>query len=123
LAINKIGGVSQWVDIRIAENDLEKYLRENNCKYIVVLNSILTKVKNIEDKIELNKVLIVCHTDSLSENMPEINSEEDLKLSKVHEVKYQKFAEFLTADIDYISTSPVPFDKSRKSIMVQSSGS
>lgn len=122
LAINKLGAVSKWFDVRAGEKSIEDYANSSNCKYLVVLNMILPKVQTIIDNTKIEKIFIIEPETFL--NMDACSScqhESETIDNALEDIRYSKFIELLTTN-NYTDVSVEPFEKDRPSIMVQSSG-
>ena len=66
LALNKIGAVSKWIDLRVKKDDLEYYINEHESKYIICFDMLIPVVKDAINKTDVLKAIIVKPTDSLS---------------------------------------------------------
>lgn len=122
LAINKIGAVSKWFDIRAGEKSIEHYANSSNCKYMMVLNTILPKVQAIIDNTKIEKIFLIEPEAFLNmDACPSCQNESETINNALEDVRYSKFIELLTAN-NYTDVSVEPFEKDRPSIMVQSSG-
>ena len=56
LALNKIGAISKWLDVRASARDLEHYLTEHNCEIMVSLDMVAPKVSEIINNTDIKKV-------------------------------------------------------------------
>ena len=120
LALNKIGVVSKWFDIRAGEIDIRDYANDSNCKYIIAFDMLIPKIEKILNDTNLEKVIIIHPTDSLSRTMQFIYS---LKAKKLpNDSRYVRFNKFVSEGTYNSNIKCVSFDKSRPSIMIQSSG-
>ena len=120
LALNKLGVVSKWFDVRAGEKDIEDYANDSNCRYIIIFDMLLPKVQKILDSTKLEKVLVIYPTDSLSAVMQMVYSLKANRLPK--DSRYARFKEFIQSGNSKTNTASVVFDKNRPSIMIQSSG-
>lgn len=126
LALNKIGAVSKWFDLRANSNDIEKYANSSNCKYMVAFDMIVPKVEEIIDKTELKKVLIMNPVATLPKykqvlyNMKKKMDKTYIK--KPDDERYVDFSKFMKKGDKNSTLEPIKFDKNRPSIMIQSSG-
>lgn len=59
LAINKIGAIANFMHPLCSENEIRKSLNETNSKILILLDSNFIKLKNIENDINVNKVILV----------------------------------------------------------------
>ncbi len=64
LALNKIGAVSNIIDVRYPEKAIETFLNEAKSKYCVILDLCYPNVKNIIDKTKVEKVITVSPVES-----------------------------------------------------------
>ncbi len=120
LALNKLGVVSKWFDVRASENDIESYANDSNCRYIIAFDMLLPRIEQILDNTKIEKVLVIQPTDSLSKLLQFAYSFKANRLPK--DSRYIRFKTFVKTG-SYNSQIPcVPFDKNRPSIMIQSSG-
>lgn len=121
LALNKLGVVSKWFDIRAGEMDIKDYANDSNCRYLIVFDLLLPKVQLILDQTCLEKVLVIYPSDSLS-----VTKQTAYKLFKANHIpkdnRYISFKNFINTLDDGSETNSVSFDKSRPSVMIQSSG-
>lgn len=120
LALNKLGVISKWFDVRAGEKDIEDYANDSNCRYLIAFDMLLPKIQMILDNTNLEKVLIIYPTDSLSIIMQAAYSLKANRLPK--DSRYVRFKKFVK---DGNSNSNIPciaFDKKRPTIMIQSSG-
>lgn len=120
LALNKLGVVSKWFDVRAGEKDIEDYANDSNCRYIIAYDMLLPKVQMILDNTKLEKVLVIYPTDSLSITMQMIYSLKANRLPK--DSRYARFKDFIKRGNSKTNNTSVAFDKNRPSIMIQSSG-
>ena len=126
LALNKLGAISKWFDLRANENDIEKYANSSNCKYMVSFDMILPKVKNVIDKTDLRKVIVVSPVDSLPKYKRAIyNAKNKINKSNVNisnDKRFIKYLDFVHQGKMGNETLSVEYDENRPSIMIQSSG-
>ena len=57
LALNKLGVVSKWFDIRAGEKDIEDYANDSNCRYLIAFDLLLPKIQSILDSTCIEQVL------------------------------------------------------------------
>ena len=120
LALNKIGVVSKWFDVRASVKDIEEYAVESKCRYIIAFDLLLPKIKAVLDKTKLEKVIIITPADSLSK-IKQIGYTAKERLSIPNDSRYYRFYSFIKSyEADPIEC--VAFDKNRPSVMIQSSG-
>ncbi len=63
-ALNKIGAISNMVDIRYTKQAVEGYLKEVKSKYFITLDLAYPKFKDIIDNTDVEKVIMVSPTNS-----------------------------------------------------------
>ena len=120
LALNKIGAVSKWFDVRASEKDIEKYAIGSKCRYIIAFDLLLPKIKAVLDNTKLEKVIIITPADSLSK-IKQIGYAAKEKLSIPNDNRYYRFYSFIKA-YESDTVESVAFEKERPSVMIQSSG-
>ena len=116
LALNKLGAVSKWFDVRAGEKDIEEYANDSNCKAVIALDSLLPKINLICDNTNLEKIISVNPMESL---MPSNNIANDETVMSDRYLDYHTLRSM--ADENEVIEC-VEFDKNRPSIMIQSSG-
>lgn len=120
LALDKIGVVSKWFDVRASEKDVEEYVNQSKCRYIIAFDMLISKIQTIFDKTALEKVIIITPADSLS-RIKQIGYAAKTKLLIPKDSRYFRFYSFIqTFESDMVEC--VDFDKNRPSVMIQSSG-
>ena len=126
LALNKIGAVSKWFDLRASQKDIADYANSSNCRFTVVFDLLLPKIREILDETNIQKVLVVTPVDSLPFPVQVAYrvkcTKEGKKYSLPDDKRYEKMASFLRKGNAAASLPRVSFDKSRPSVMIQSSG-
>ena len=55
LSLNKIGAITKWFDIRASENDIKEYANTSNCKCLIILDFLISKVQLILKKYKSSK--------------------------------------------------------------------
>ncbi|MCQ2478776.1 MAG: fatty acid--CoA ligase family protein, partial [Clostridia bacterium] len=123
---NKIGVVSKWFDIRAGEKDIEGYINESNCRYIIAFDMLLPKIKMIIDKTCLERVLVINPADSLGK-ASQIAYTVKSKIGgnyypMPNDKRYMGFQKFIKQYDNGKDLPCVAFDKNRPSVMIQSSG-
>lgn len=126
LALNKIGAVSKWLDLRASAEELEHYLTEHNCEVMVSLDKVAPKVESIINNTDIKKVMMVSPADSLS-SIQNIGYKLKNKLNGnnnelIHNNKFISFNEFIKQYDNKEIAEIVKFDKNKPSVIVQSSG-
>ena len=120
LALNKIGVISRWFDVRASEKDIEDYANDSKCRCIIALDMLLPKIQMVLENTAIEKVLVVYPTDSLSVIMQAVYSLKANRLPK--DSRYIRYKDFVQNGNPIKNTPCVAFDKERPSVMIQSSG-
>lgn len=120
LALNKLGAISRWFDVRASEIDIANYANDSNCKYLIIFDLLLPRITKVLDKTGLEKVLVIHPTDSLSKIMQMVYGVKANKSPK--DERYERFPKFIKGNSKGEDFSCVSFDRNRQSIMIQSSG-
>lgn len=120
LALNKIGVVSRWFDVRASEKDIENYANDSNSRCIIAFDMLLPKIKMAINNTKLEKVLIIYPTDSLSFMVQTAYS---LKAKKLpNDSRFIRYKDFLKNGTAQNDIACISFDRYRPSLMIQSSG-
>ena len=126
LALNKIGAVSKWFDIRASEKDIEEYANSSSCKYMITFDMLIPKIEKAINKTSLTKVIVINPTDSLSLLKQKLYKLKCLKdktfIAIPKDKKYIAFNEFIKCGDKNSKLESVKFDGNKPSIMIQSSG-
>ena len=120
LALNKLGAVSKWFDVRAGEKDIEDYANDSSCRYIIAFDMLLPKIRAILDNTAVEKVLVIHPTDSLPVFVRALYAIKAKHLPK--DQRYLRFSHFIKNGDPNSDIPCVPFDRNRPAIMVQSSG-
>ena len=121
LALNKIGVVSKWFDVRASEKDIECYANDSNCRYLIAFDMLIDRIKLALDNTNLEKVLIIKPTDCLSAIIQIVYAIKN-KIRLPKDTRYHLFKNFVKDNYTNSNIPCVSFDKDRPSIMIQSSG-
>ena len=127
LALNRIGCVSKWFDIRAGEKDIEQYANESRCKWLIAFEILIHKIEKIIDGTGLERVLIVSPADALGTGKRIVNAVSEIfKRNAVKlpaDKRYVKFSKMLgTEEICDCNIPIAEADPHRPSIIIQSSG-
>ncbi len=127
LALNKIGAISKWIDLRIKEKDFIKNINESNCKILVIFDGIADKVQNIASETNLEKIIVASPKNYLNpviQILANIKDKREGKTISLSENKlFIKYEDFLKTGAIISDVPAVTFIKDKPSIIVQSSGS
>lgn len=121
LALNKLGVISKWIDIRTSEKDIEQAINESHCRMMVAFDMLLPKIDSILQNTTLEKVIILKPVCALSKSI-QIAYVIKNKSKLPKDSRYIYYEEFVTTGDFSKSPECVPFDKNRPTVMIQSSG-
>lgn len=121
LALNKLGVVSKWIDIRASEKDIEQSANESNCRLLVAFDMLLPKIEMILNSTKLEKVIIIKPVDTLPK-MVQLAYSIKNKCKLPDDSRYIYFSNFIKTGRATATVGCVPFDPIRPSVMIQSSG-
>lgn len=135
-AINKIGAISKWIDIRSTEKELIEYINQNNSKVMFCFEFLIPTLEKISKETNLEKIVSISPAHSMKPLKVLLNSpREFLKMvdmaknaNKEHKVvlpendKFISYPEYeeMGAKFSHL-VNQVKFDKDRPSIILQSS--
>ena len=126
LALNKLGAISKWFDVRAGQKDIEHYANSSNCICAVIFDMLLPKIEPILNNTKLKNVIILTSTASLPKMKQKLFTLKQ-KATKTYnpipkDSRYITYCDFLkNGDVNSKIVS-VDFDIMKPSIMVQSSG-
>lgn len=124
-AINKIGAVSNMVDVRYTKQATEMYLKEVKSKLLITLDLCYKKVDDIIDKTDVEKVLIVSPTNSVAKTLKPIIKIDNLLKGKKDNIpygeKYINWNEFIKGG-QGLSIDTVPYEKDYPAAIVHTGG-
>lgn len=127
LSLSKIGATMSWIDLRSKPKDVLRYINSGNCKTIIVFEDMLPLIESIIDETDVKKVVVSSPKDYLSPIIKVLAMLKDKKDGKKivlpNDPRFVRFNDFIkNVDTNNLIT-PVPFEKDRPSLIVQSSGS
>ena len=121
LALNKLGVVSKWFDIRASEKDIEQSANESNCKVLIAFDMLLPKIEPILNNTKLEKIIVIKPVGALPKLVQIAYSfKNNCKLP--NDSRYIYFGKLVKTGDVRKTPACAPFDKNRPSIMIQSSG-
>lgn len=127
LALNKIGAISKWIDLRTKGNDLIKNLNESQCKIVVIFDEIMPLFEKIINETNVEKVLMSSPKDYLPEPVRILANFKDKKDGKYIETpndkRFMRFIDFMKTGNKNNNWIPAPFEKDKPTLIIQSSGS
>ncbi len=121
LALNKIGAVSKWIDIRTNEKGIERAANESNCKAVIAFDILLPKIQLVVNNTCLEKIIVVNPVGTLSPVVQLLYALKN-KNKAPKDARYVPFWEFAHTGDPNTACASVPFDRNKPSIMIQSSG-
>ena len=127
LALNYIGAISKWVDLRSSENGLIHYFNEHNCKVCICFDKIIKNVEDIISKTNLETVIVNKPVDSL-DKIKNIGYDIMMNLREKTSVipkdkRFITFKEFENLGKNLNNEFKLAsYDKEEPSLIVQSSG-
>ena len=125
LALNKIGAVSKWIDLRVKNNDFEHYINEHESKYVFIFDILTKSMEEIIDNTDVKKAVIINPVESLGaipKVVYNIKGRMDGTIDSFPKDKrFVKFSKLLDKNnkIDFEASR---FDAERPSLIIQSSG-
>lgn len=122
-ALNDLGAIVNLVDPRVPSQTLLKYFNGSNSKYLLLFGAAYKKVKEIENQIDLSKIILVSATESLPICMKTLGKiKEKIKEDKIEDSKYIKWNEFikLSKDKNFIEESV--YEEGKPAVIVYTSG-
>ena len=125
LALNKIGAVSKWIDLRSKEKELIRNLNESDCRIVVIFDGLTPAFENILKETNVEKVLLSSPKDYLPfpiRKLAEWKDKKDGKVVSIEDTRFIKFMDFLNSG-NNSPVLPAAFDKDKPTLIVQSSGS
>lgn len=127
LALSKIGAVSKWIDLRIKGKDLVKNINESHCHVLVVFDGIMDMIMEIIDETEVLQIIVASPKDYLNPIVRLLANLKDKKENKQIKIPDDKriirYKNFLKMGNPNSQIEPVPLQKDKVAIIVQSSGS
>ncbi|MDD4796102.1 MAG: class I adenylate-forming enzyme family protein [Bacilli bacterium] len=127
LALNKIGVVSKWIDLRTKGNDLIKNINESECKIVVIFDEIAPLFEQIINETNVEKVLMSSPKDYLPAPIKILANYKDKKNGKFiktpNDKRFLRFTDFMETGSKNNKWIQAPFEKDKPSLIIQSSGS
>ncbi|MBR0226995.1 MAG: acyl--CoA ligase [Clostridia bacterium] len=126
LAINRIGCIQRWFDVRVNEKILSEYIINSKSKCLIAMDFLLPVIRGIIETTGIKSVLIVHPSSCMHSAMKALYSikhRKETQAYKYHDDRIHEFWDYLkTGHYAGVSLPQLPFDKARPSVMVQSSG-
>ncbi len=127
LSLSKIGATMSWIDLRSKAKDVIRYINSSNCKTIIVFEDMLPLIESIIDETDVKKVVVSSPKDYLSPVVKMLATLKDKRDGKKvvlpDDSRFVRFNDFIKGIDSNNLITPVPFEKDRPSLIVQSSGS
>lgn len=109
LAVNKVGAVSQWLDLRSTDKQLVKYINEQNSRLFISLDMLMPRAEFLIEKSSLQTVLYVATNFSDKVNIPQND-------------KIITYNDFIKMAYGRQEAAEISYNKERSSVIIQSSG-
>ncbi|MBR3049666.1 MAG: acyl--CoA ligase [Bacilli bacterium] len=126
LALNRMGAISKWFDIRASVKDIEEYANSSNCKCMLAYDMIVPKVKQAIDNTDLNSVIVLSPANAISSIKRGLyNLKNTIKGEKIQvpdDKRFISFDKFMRKADLVDEVEKVSYDENRPSVMIQSSG-
>lgn len=126
LAINKIGAVSKWFDIRASKKDIEHYANSSNCKYMIAFDMLIPKINDAIKNTLLEKIIIVNPTSILPKFKQIIYKHKCKKEGTYFSIPENKefisFNDFIKQGHKKTNTACAKYNEDKPAFMIQSSG-
>lgn len=126
LALNRIGCIQRWFDIRVNEKILSDYIIASQCKCLIAIDILIPAIQNILDSTNLNNVLVVHPSSCLplaKKNIYAIKYRKQIKALRYKDRRIKEFWNYIKLGRNTDAIIPeISFDETRPSIMIQSSG-
>ena len=127
LAINKLGAISKWFDIRANANDIKQYLNLSNCKRMIAFDNLIPKIESILSETNLEKIFIINPVSCLSKFKQTLYS---LKCKKEgtyikfpkNNSKFERLENYIKSGDESAFVFEPGLDENKPAIMIQSSG-
>jgi len=109
LALNKIGAVSKWIDLRSTDKQLIKYINEQNSEIFIGLDIFSPRMEYILRETNIKKAILV-------------SLDEKKLIDEASNDKIISYNDFTKLADNYEAVQAVAFDKDRPTLIIQSSG-
>lgn len=126
LALNKLGAITTWLDIRSSEHSLAHYLNENGCKVLIAFDKLLPVVARALPQTEVHTVLTLSPADSLpllkkiGYGLQSLKDRTKTELPK--NVRFVPLKRLLAAGNASVAVPKAAYSDEKRSIIIQSSG-
>lgn len=126
LALNKIGAISKWIDLRSSEHEIIHHLNDHNCKICICFDKFLKTVENIISETNIQKVIVNKPADSFPKakliGYDIITKLKDPNSCLPKDKKFITFEEFMKFGKGDKVIRDASYDKENPVTIVQSSG-
>ncbi|MDD4808815.1 MAG: class I adenylate-forming enzyme family protein [Bacilli bacterium] len=136
LALNKIGAVTKWIDLRSTNDQIIKYVTENDAKLFIGLNILMPRMEEIIKETNLKKVISVDPKDGVKPLKVLLKSPRDFKklldeaksgkenpkIILTNDSRFISYSAFSKLNKGVILDKTVSFNPDRPTLIVQSSG-
>lgn len=124
-ALNKIGAISNMIDIRYTKQAIEEYLKECHSKMLITLDLAYPKVKDIIPNTDVEQVLTVSPTNSIPKLLKIMANATNYIKGKTPKVPYGEtyidwndFAKNMTDE----EVKTAPYEKNQTAVIVHTGG-
>lgn len=122
LALNKLGCVSRWFDLRCSGADIQSYANESNCRIAVIADMVIPAMQEIINKTRIEKVIVSEPTESLP-LLYRIVYRQKKAVKVPKDKRYIRYKGFLNRYAKTVyDTEVIEYEHTRPAILLQSSG-
>lgn len=124
-ALNKIGAISNMIDVRYTKQAIEEFLNEVESKYFITLDICYPKIKDILDKTKVEKTILVSPINSIPKLLKVGAKISDFVKGKKLSIPYSEsiidWNNFIY-DKDITNANSVPYDENQPVAIVHTGG-
>lgn len=124
-ALNKIGAISNMIDVRYTKQAIEEFLNEVESKYFITLDICYPKIEDILDKTKVEKTILVSPINSIPKLLKVGAKISDFVKGKKLSIPYSEsiidWNNFIY-DKDITNTNSVSFDENQPVAIVHTGG-
>lgn len=112
-ALNKIGAVSNMIDLRCSSDELKMFFNEIQCDIAVILDVCYDRVKTIADEIRVSNIVVVSPLQSLVSSF---------LIKKVKNGKFMSWSDFIKTGKDVTACFPREFTNASVATIAHTGG-
>lgn len=123
-ALNKIGAVSNFIDVRTDAGHALEFIAHAKSKILVVLDLFLDKIYDGLENLDLDKVIVQSASDSLpftKKHLTRVKTVDAYKNKKIDNKFIVRNSEFVANSKGYNVTA-IPYEKDRAAVVVRTGG-